>query len=236
MCAFPTTRWSLILAAVDTGSNGDREALESLFTVYWKPVYEFFRAKGCQHEDAEELVQEVMAHVLERDALRGARPERGRFRSFLLTIADRQLLQSRRRESAAKRGGGMARVALDYLDQESIGNCLSSPADPRRIFEITWARTLLGKVLEQLRAEYTAGGKDSRFEILVPHLTPNHSLPPYAETAEHLNTSEGALKTAIYRLRKRYAQLLLAEITETVENPADAKDELNHLIRILQSP
>ena len=52
---------------------------------------------------------------------------------------------------------------------------------------------------------------------------------PYAAMAREMDTSEGALKVAIHRLRKRYRDLFRQEIAETVADPADVESELRFL-------
>jgi len=56
---------------------------------------------------------------------------------------------------------------------------------------------------------------------------------PYAALAREMGTSEGALKVAIHRLRKRYRDLFRQEIAETVADPADVESELRFLAAAL---
>jgi RNA polymerase sigma-70 factor (ECF subfamily) len=46
--------------------------------------------------------------------------------------------------------------------------------------------------------------------------------------------TEGAVKVAVHRLRKRYRGLLRAEIAETVSDPSDIDDEMRHLVAALR--
>ncbi len=55
---------------------------------------------------------------------------------------------------------------------------------------------------------------------------------PYAELAALLGMSSDAVKMAVHRLRKRYGELLRAEVADTVASPRDAEDELRYLIAI----
>jgi RNA polymerase sigma-70 factor (ECF subfamily) len=48
--------------------------------------------------------------------------------------------------------------------------------------------------------------------------------------------TEGALKMAMLRLRRRYRALLKAEIAETVHDPSEIDDEIRHLFAVLQQP
>jgi RNA polymerase sigma-70 factor (ECF subfamily) len=55
----------------------------------------------------------------------------------------------------------------------------------------------------------------------------------YAEIATRLNTSDGAVKVAVHRLRQRYRELLRAEIADTVANPGEIEDEIRNLFAAL---
>ena len=59
---------------------------------------------------------------------------------------------------------------------------------------------------------------------------------PYEELAKKLALSEGAVKSAVHRLRQRYRQLLREEIGGTVASPGEVEEELRHLISVLSRP
>ena len=90
---------------------------------------------------------------------------------------------------------------------------------PERIFERRWALSVLDRVVERLRNEFVHHGRPEHFERLKVFLL-GQSDAPYAALAREMNTSEGALKVAIHRLRKRYRELFRQEIADTVADPA----------------
>ena len=110
---FATTRWSLIAAAGQARSPDARRALAALCEAYWYPLYAFVRRRGYSVEDAQDLTQAFFGELLEKDRLRAADRERGRFRSFLLASLENFLANQWRRASAAKRGGGQLPISLD---------------------------------------------------------------------------------------------------------------------------
>src|SRR6185503_4176574 len=121
------------------------------------------------------------------------------------------------RERALKRGGGRKLIALD--DDSAESRYRLEPKDDLsadKIYERRWALTLLDKVLSTLRAEYEQSGKAEAFEILKPYLSAGRTSVSYAQAAEKLGMNEGAVKVAVHRLRKRYRELLRAEIAQTV--------------------
>jgi hypothetical protein len=82
--AFPTTRWSQVVAAGDRAGPAARDALAELCSAYWYPLYAFVRRKGHPPDEAADLVQGTFLTLLDRDGLAAVAPERGRFRSFLM--------------------------------------------------------------------------------------------------------------------------------------------------------
>src|SRR5262245_28839943 len=89
---FDTTRWSLVLAVGRGESTEARAALAILCETYWYPLYAYVRQSGYSAEDAEDVTQAFFARVLEKHSVRHARPELGRFRSFLLAAMHHFLL------------------------------------------------------------------------------------------------------------------------------------------------
>ncbi len=162
---FPTTHWSRVVTAASRDASEAREALSSLCQAYWYPIYAYVRHRGHTPEQAQDLTQDFFAYILEHDLIAKADPTRGRFRAFLRTVCARQLADCRDRQNAAKRGGGRSPLPLDGLDAER--RYALEPAHeltPERIFDRTWALTLLCRVVERLRREYDNAGRSDRFE------------------------------------------------------------------------
>lgn len=228
---FHTTHWSVVLAAGQTSSPRAHEALEKLCRAYWYPLYAYVRRSGRTAHEAEDLTQEFFARMLEKDFPAGIKPEGGKFRSYLLTSLKNFLVNEWASRQTAKRGGGKTMLSLEDLGAEA--RYQSEPADqatPERLFERRWASALLDQVRQGLREEYAAEGKDRLFESLRPSLTGAAQSIPYDALAVQLGISEGAVKTAVYRLRKRYGELLRSEIAQTVDRPEDVEDEIRCLI------
>lgn len=231
---FPTTHWSCVAEAGDPDAERAREALARLCAGYWYPLYAFVRRRGHDAEEAMDLVQGYFARVLEKGVLAAADPARGRFRSFLMADCAHYLSHQRAHASARKRGGDRRLVSIDARDAE--GRFLREPADgltPEHLFERAWAMTLLDRVLGLLREEYEAGGRAAAFDRLKPVLVGGAAEMPYAEIAAELGTTEAAIQAAVYRLRKRYAALLRAQIGATVADPESVEDEIRDLFTAL---
>ncbi len=231
---FCTTHWSVVLSAGRRESQQADEALETLCRGYWYPIFVFLRRSGWMEHDAEDLTQAFFERVLKKDYLRAVDRTKGRFRSFLLAMLRHFLANHRRDARAQKRGGGLELVRLD---DESIDEIQLRPAHgndtAEQSFDRQWAMTLLEQVVTRLRQEYQATGKAALFDELKVFLTGDQEAGNYAPLAVKLGTTEAALKMAVSRMRRRYAELLRAEIARTVSTPDEAEDELRALFAAL---
>ncbi len=229
---FPTTRWTLVIAAGCPRSKEAQPALAYLCENYWYPLYAYLRRRGYQADPALDLTQEFFIRMLEGRYLDRADPGKGRFRSFLLTSLKFFVADEEDRHRALKRGGG-AVVPPQFAAAE--GRYLREPAHqetPERIYERRWALSVLDRAVENLRNEFVHHGRQEHFERLKVFLL-GQSAAPYAALAREMNTSEGALKVAIHRLRKRYRELFRQEIADTVADPREVESECRFLAEVL---
>jgi RNA polymerase sigma-70 factor (ECF subfamily) len=229
---FPTTRWTLVVAAGDRERKEASSALVSLCENYWYPLYAYLRRRGYPADQAQDLTQEFFIRVLEGRYLERADPEKGRFRSFILTSLKFFVADEEDRDRAQKRGGGMVESLEFSSGEERYQREPAHEETPERIFERRWALTMLDRVVEKLREEFVQHGRPEHFERLKVFLL-GQSETPYASLAREMNTSEGALKVAIHRLRKRYRELFRQEIADTVADPAEVESELRFLAAVL---
>jgi RNA polymerase sigma factor (sigma-70 family) len=229
---FPTTSWTLVVAAGDPRREDCRDALARLCENYWYPVYAYVRRRGYPADQAQDLTQEFFIRVLEGRYLNRADPEKGRFRSFLLTSLKFFAADEEDRKRAHKRGGGRVVPLEISCGEERYQREPAHDETPERIFERRWALSVLDRVVEKLRDEFVQHGRPEHFERLKVFLL-GQSEAPYAALAREMNTSEGALKVAIHRLRKRYRELFRQEIADTVADPAEVESELRYLAAVL---
>ena len=234
--SFETTHWSVVLAAGgETESASARTALETLCRTYWFPLFTYVRRQGYSSPDAQDLVQGFFARLLARKDLQSVRPDRGRFRSYLLGALKNFLVNDWKRNGAEKRGGGQVPIPLaDLVDARSEALIEADRRSPDQCFDHAWAVALLSRVLQQLRQEYAADGRTRQFESLQPFISGEADARPQAEIAAELGMSEGAVKQAVFRVRQRYQKLLRAEVAHTVATLGDVEEELRDLIRMLR--
>ena len=232
---FHTTSWSLILAAASDPTIHARRALATLCQTYWNPVYAFIRRHGHDPDKAQDLTQEFFACLIEKNYLGDANRQRGRFRSFLLTCVKHFLANEWDKAKALKRGGGQISVSIDVVEAERwYAPAIVEDATPESLFERRWALSLLERVMFRLREEYADGGRKEQFNTLVEFLHQDSDDSGYREAAQRVGMSAGALRMAALRMRKKYRELLRAEIGETVTSPTDVDDEIRFLLSSLE--
>ena len=217
-----------------------RAALSQLCQTYWPPLYTFVRSRGYSVHDAQDLTQSFFVYLIEKKIYMRADRQKGRFRAFLLASLKNFLSDAYDREQTLKRGG-----ALDFLplreqqaeEAESLFQTNSSPDDgisEDRVFERTWAETLVTSGLERLSASYKTEGKEKLFEELRIFLTGSTDpLPAYCDLAVRLGTQESTLRSHVTRLRARYRDALRREVRRTVDTEAEVDGELRELLRVL---
>jgi len=241
---FAPTRWSLVWRARGESPTA-RIALGELCEAYWQPVFRFLLADGRDPDAARELTQEFFARVLARGATQGsfagADPVRGRFRSFLLGAVRHFLADCRAATQRQKRGGGSMAASLDALGDvrdaaDSAPGLQVEDVGSRwdvREFDRLWATALTARAVTLLEQECVATGKQRHFENLKPWLMGDGSVGTQSALASELGISEGAVKVAIHRLRKRFREIVRSEVAHTVPDWAEVDEELRYLVRVL---
>lgn len=231
---FATTRWSVVLAATRNATPEAGRALESLCAAYWYPLYTWLRwqqPRACNHHDAQDLIQAFFAFLLSHEAMRTVDPRKGRFRSFLLASLKHFLANEWDRARALKRGGQFTIVSLDDEWAEArFEPEATAELSPDKAFERSWAMTLFRRALSALRGEYAAEGKLALHDAVQPYLTDDKARTPHGDTARALGMGEGAVRMAVLRMRRRFGELLRAEIAHTVAEPEEIDEELRALL------
>lgn len=228
---FTATHWSVILAA----ANGESSpALEELCRTYWYPLYVYVRRRGYGPEQAQDLTQEFFARLLAKRGLETVNPLKGKFRSFLLKCMNHLLADVHDYETRQKRGGGQPVLSFDAAAAEQrYGLEPVEQMTPEKIFERRWVVALLEQVLNRLRDEYSRDGKLEVFGTIQHFLTAEQSEHDYPAAARQLGMTEGAVRVAVHRLRRRYGALFRESIAQTLDPSEDLVTEMRHLVSVL---
>jgi DNA-directed RNA polymerase specialized sigma24 family protein len=227
---FATTHWSVVLAAGQRDTPQSYAALEQLCCDYWYPIYVFIRRQGHPPEAAEDLTQDFFARLLAKNYLSAVRPDQGRFRWYVLCAVKRFLINEGERARAAKRGGALQRVAFDgHVAEGRYGLEAADSTTPDKLFDRAWAVALIGQVHGLLQQEYALEGKAELFERLSIFLSGDKVGATYADAGARLEMTEGAVKVAVHRLRRRYRELLREQVAQTTRTAAELEEELRDL-------
>lgn len=216
-------------------SEAARKALAELCEAYYTPVFRFIRRERADDDAARELTQEFFARLLARRGLDTVEPGRGRFRSFLLGAVKHFLSDMRDRERAVKRGSGVAPEPITSETDTSPGLPLADSAafPPDTFFDREWALALLDRALTILSEEHRRAGRTEQFDALKPWLTGDTDKLSHAAVGVRLHLNEGAVKVAVHRFRRRFRELVKAEISQTVHEPSLIEEELKYLVEVL---
>ena len=231
---FATTHWSVVLAAGRPKSATYQQALETLCKTYWFPLYAYLRRNGYDGHRAQDYTQAFFTGLLAKGGLGLVDPKRGKFRSFLLASLKHFVSNERARARAKKRGGDQKVLSLDFENAEN--QYALEPRDdlsPEKLFERSWALTVLERTMDRLKEESIRTDKQKIFERLKSYLIAEKSSAPYSDAAEELNITEGAVRVAVHRLRKRYGELLRDEIAQTVTSDEQVDEEIRDLFDAL---
>ncbi|MFI5456786.1 MAG: RNA polymerase sigma factor [Isosphaerales bacterium] len=231
---FPTTHWSRVIAAGDRAAPEARAALAELCEAYWYPIYALIRRRGHNPEESCDLAQDYFTRLLEKSVIAAADQSKGRFRAFLSTDCQHFLIDHHRRTRVRARV--LKPVSIDADDAEN--RYRFEPADnstPERLFDRAWATTLLDGVLGLLAHEYASTGRAEVFDRLKVVLSQGKGTVPAAELAAQLGTTEGAVHTAVHRLRKRYRAILQREIAATLDDRSEVDEEIRWLFEAIRS-
>ncbi len=233
---FHTTRWSIVSDAASSDVESSRLALEELCQAYWFPVYAFARRQGNAAQDSADLTQGFFLQLLSSGGLSAADPNRGRFRTFLLSSFQNYCINDHRHASAKKRGGDLSVVSFDVDDGESkYGSHPSTDLTAEAQFEREWALTLLDRVYDRLEAEFSEAGRQEIFQAVRHRLAGASGDETYAEIAERLGMMPTAIKVAVHRMRARFGDLVRDEVRQTLGESEDVDDEVLRLFSTFQS-
>jgi DNA-directed RNA polymerase specialized sigma24 family protein len=231
---FVSTHWSVVLRASQPDSPEALAALTELCRNYWFPLYAYARRQGCDLHTAQDLTQGFFSKLLEKNYLSVADRRRGRFRWFLLTAFKCFLANEWDRTQAQKRGGGQQIVSFDGMSAEE--RYRSEPEDSvsaDQLYDRRWAADLLEGARVRLRAEYAEAAKAERFKYLETYLPGGHTTLSQAEVGAALGLTEGTVKQEVFKMRRRFGELLREAVAQTVAHPDEVDDEISYLIDVV---
>jgi len=229
--AFCQTHWTTVLHSQGSSAAAD-EALNKLCRTYWPPVHAFIRRRWTQHsvQKAEDLTQGFFAEFVRKLPHLDLSPDKGKFRTYLLACLNRFLCKDWERSPSHHE----IPIDPEHLERAAAADSCADSRElsPERAFDVVWANTLTEKALQALCEEYDDGGKSALHRQLLPLLTGRAEDGSYARMAGELKMSEGALRVATHQFRRRFGELLRAQVAQTVARAEDTDGELRYLLSL----
>ncbi|MDB6140041.1 MAG: polymerase sigma-70 factor [Verrucomicrobiaceae bacterium] len=235
--SFPETRWTVVLALRHGGDTtlGHR-ALAELCRIYWSPLYGYARRLGNNPEDAEDLTQGFMEHVVKTEMLATADESIGKMRSFLRKSFSNYIHNNHRAAVAKMRGGDVISVRLETLrpvELELEHNAIDN-ASPDALYDRLCALALVEESLAHLEAEHRTTAKAVQFAAFKQFLDPQGmETVPQEVLAERLGMTLSNVRTTLFRLRQRFRELLRALVKDTLQNPSE--EEINEELKSMRA-
>lgn len=234
--AFPPTAWSMIGDAKDRQSPGYLQAMNRLIGGYWRPVYYFLRARGYSTHQAEDLTQEFFLQLFDRQWVRNADRDRGRFRTLLLTILTRFLSDRGTERAPRQRLFDDRLVSISALvgDRErSYEPAVTEP--PEDLFMKHWAASVLANVRRSLETWCQERRRPDWYEIFCAvHFPLPGSRPMTQEAlAGHFRVTRDQVRYASEEVKKQFVRLLRAEVAAQVDSAEEVDLEISEITGLL---
>ena len=226
--AFPLTEWTEISRATLHGDPAGRAAMEAMYLRYREPVLAFIRLTWTAELEVEDAAQSFFLHLMETSVLRRADRTQGTFRTFLLTVLKRYLVDRQRAATALKRGGGVRPQSL-----EAAAEVVAPEGPDAQAFDRQWAVSVMQAALDRVAEEVAAAHGAETWEVLKHFLTVGSAQPAGRTAAEMLGVDENVIKKRIHQWRRRLGECVRLEVRHTVSAPHEVEEEISYLRRLL---
>ena len=237
-CLFMTTHWSVVLEAGTCDAARRQEVLNYLLGRYWKPVYCYLRRKGYSNEAAKDLTQGFFEQiVLDKHLIRQADPQKGRFRTFVLSALDHYLISCHRSATRKKRCPKSEPFSLDSLEEGSLPP-QSKEMEPHEMFTYMWASSLLDGILAEVRQGCIRDHMQTYWELFRLHvlepIVSGGPSPALRDLCQRLGVP-GETKAAnmIVTIKRRFQVAVRQAVRQHVDSEDEVDDEIRDLMEIL---
>jgi RNA polymerase sigma factor (sigma-70 family) len=232
--SFPSTRYSVVLAAQSPDAGTRSRAIESVTVAYWRPVYKYVRMKwNMPADDAADFTQEFFTRLLEREFLDSYDSSKGRLRTFLRTCADRLFLNQQRDSARQKRGGDSPHLSLDFEQAEQELALASTAESPEDRFDKEWVRSLFTLALERLREHCRSTGKMVHFQLFERYdLDDEDSKPSYAQLADEFDLATTDVTNHLAFARREFRRCVLDQLRDMTATEDEFRREARDLLGV----
>jgi len=216
---FPSTQLTL-LEAVSQGM--DRDALERVLALYWKPVYHFIRRRfGKGNEDAKDLAQGFFATAIERKFFERFDPNRASFRTYLRMAVEHFASNEHAASHRQKRSGEVVFEPVEEFASEDLS--------PEQVFEREWQRQLFGLAIDDLRILCKDTGREVHWLIFEAYDLTDDERPSYAELARRFGIAETTVTNYLAWVRRTLRSLVTERMRGVTAGERELREEMRRI-------
>ena len=198
----PITRPSLLLRIRD---SGDHVAWQQFVGLYGPLVYGFARSRGLQDADAADVAQVVFQSISQEISRWQYDPQRGRFRSWLLTVTRNQVGNHLKRARTTAQTSGIA-------SDQFLSQCVVEDGEAE-LWEREYQLQAFQFAADRVRLEFTDSNWQAFWRTAVE-----------GQNAKDVGQSLGMSVGAVYTARSRVLVRIKAMVAEFDEEDDQVVD------------
>jgi RNA polymerase sigma-70 factor (ECF subfamily) len=234
---FPTTKWDLI-QALQQDAVKRREALGTVYQLYWRPLYAYLRCESSA-ADSEDLLNGFFEHCWEDRVLEHADSGRGKFRTFILTCLKHYVSNIRRAENAGKRKPTGGFVALEDLLRDS--GPAFEPRDgetPEDTYRRVWLDTIRDRALRRYRDQCRSLDLGIRYELFRSRVLDGAGdcdprSTSYAALGKRFGISENAANKAVLKAIEEIRAIVCEEVARYSGSDRESAEDAAYIMEPL---
>jgi RNA polymerase sigma factor (sigma-70 family) len=231
---FPLTRCSVLERLNRSDEAERRAAFDVLVHAYWQPVYAYLRLRWrLSAEDAQDTTQSFLLAAWEKAFFAGFDASRARFRTFLRVCLDRFLQNQRKAERAQKRGGAITLARLDFALAEGGLEWANAATEVDELFRQEFLRALFARVLTRLETELAGRGRAVVYRVFERYDLQDPGAATYSDIAAELAISVTQVTNHLHAARRRFRELVLAELRALSDNDSEYRADLRELLGVV---
>ena len=229
---FPSTHWSIVLAARNREAPDYRESMDRLIGIYWRPVYVYIRAAWSRsNAESKDLTQEFLSRLIAGNLLEQYDRNKGRFRAYLKGALRHFLMDEKKSASRQKRGGGLQKLSLDFESEDKQFEVAAETGTPDELFDKAWGRAIMQRAIETLHSQLKEQKREICYQVFERYEFP----PPdagdtsYKTVANEMKLKESTVKAHLTYARLRLKKILRDKVFHTVTSEEELFQELKEL-------
>ena len=234
------TNWKTIIDAASNSPTAG-QSREGVARRYWPAIHAFVRKSGISHAEADDVTQAFICDVmLGRDLLARAAPERGRFRSLLLTsVRNFAIDELRRRKSPTRKPASGTVFSLDDDLRSGDKNADLNLDEPEHAFHAQWATMMIDQAISVVREWAIVNSQEVQWDIfnrriLEPMRTGAEPISTETFMKQWSLTSPAQVANTLARMKRKFVAALMEQLGNFDDDPDMIHREVSTLLQALE--